>query len=236
MRSYGNSMQAPSMRSSYGNSPGEKMAQQSNALDSDAPSPHQWGKLQAAVLLGATSSSKAKNLADEISTMEQRANWLEERNKFLNEKLHHNQRLFAERSVMNTGKAKMTHCFKAWRNGLNELRLENQLEEKSASLLRCQEVVGELGRALEQEREIHMKEGNARYQIEAEYRELANATNMLQANSDKKAAQITSLEKQLTILSEGLDGCRVTGQNFNEECDDSAMMVKKIKAEFTALK
>lgn len=97
-------------------------------------------------------SSKFEVMVNEIEEMEERAAILLQRNISITKRLMQRQRNFVEKAFFSTGKALLRKFFEGWRDSLREISLESQLDEHNNSLTRVQEVVAELGAALEQEK------------------------------------------------------------------------------------
>jgi len=93
------------------------------------------------------------NLANDIEELETKCNHLEQRNVWLTNRLLKSQQKFIERTLMGNSKVKMRRSFEGWREALQEIKLERQLDEQTNSLDQCQQVAKELGAALAQEQE-----------------------------------------------------------------------------------
>jgi len=176
-----------------------------------------------------TSSFKAQHLANEIASIEQRCDWLEERNKWLTDKLLRSQRSFIERTMAMSGKVLARHVLKAWREAMDLLRLEHQLEQQTASLDKCQQVAKELGAALAREQEVSRKQMDARRQIEADYEELAQAHGELKQFSAKQTGQINSLQRQVQLVMGALDRNKSDAQTLVDGVDELQARVLELK-------
>merc|ERR1719361_2770980 len=83
-------------------------------------------------------STKVQFLANEIEELESKCSQLEGRNNWLTRRLLTRQRRFIERTMLSNHRQRVRQCFEAWREAMNELRLEQHLDEQTASLDQCQ--------------------------------------------------------------------------------------------------
>jgi hypothetical protein len=176
---------------------------------------------------------KASQLVSEIASIEQRCEFLEQRNKWLTEKLLRSQRSFIERTMMANEKGMYRTCFKMWKDCLDLMRTEHQLEQQTASLDKCQQVAKELGQALAREQEVCRKESEARRQLEIENEQLADTTERLKQFADKQELQNKLLQRQLTMAMQGLSGVKSDAQASIDTVDALQARIKDLGREST---
>jgi hypothetical protein len=176
---------------------------------------------------------KASQMVSEIAAIEQRCEFLEQRNKWLTEKLLRSQRSFIERTMMANEKGMYRTCFKMWKDCLDLMRTEHQLEQQTASLDKCQQVAKELGQALAREQEVSRKESEARRQLEIENEQLADTTERLKQFADKQELQNKLLQRQLTMAMQGLSGVKSDAQASIDTVDALQARIKDLGREST---
>lgn len=115
-------------------------------------------------------SLKVHGLAGDISRLEERCNWLEGRNVWLTQRLLAAQRSCVNQTLSMGGKALAQDSFEIWREALQELRLERQLDEQTRSLDKCQNMARELGDALSKEQYMRASSEEAVLMLEEEKR------------------------------------------------------------------
>jgi hypothetical protein len=178
-----------------------------------------------------SSSAKAQNLASEIAGMEQRFDYLETRNKWLTEKLLGTQRAFIERTMVGSSKIILKQSFKAWCDVLDMLRYEKQLQVQTDDARKCQQVAKELGAALAREQEVSRNHQEMRMQIEAQFTELVEANATLKQSTDKQAAQITVLQRQISLIMGGLERNKSEAESIVDSVDDLQKKMRALKNE-----
>lgn len=132
--------------------------------------------------------------------MEQNADRLEEKNKWLTDKLIWHQRKFLERTCLGNSRAMVRYCFEGWVGELELLRYDRQLDEQTKSIKQCKEVTRELGAALVRQQEVTRKHAQAYQQVEADVETTVAANYQLMQFSQKQAAEIESLQRQMQLL------------------------------------
>lgn len=98
-------------------------------------------------------STMAQDLANDIESLEGKCNQLEDRNAWLSKKLLQNHQNFIERTMVGNAKNRLRRSFDSWREAMQEMVLERQLQEQTMSLDQCQQVAQELAAALAQEQQ-----------------------------------------------------------------------------------
>lgn len=147
------------------------------------------------------SSSKASQLAREISTMEQNAQFLEERNRWLTDKMLMHQRQVVEKAFNMGAKTVMKNVFQGWCSILEVLKYDRQVDQQTKSIKQCQLVSRELGAALAKEQEASRKHLTACQQLEADIQEVAAANQQLVLLSQQQGAQIEMLRRQMQLIA-----------------------------------
>jgi len=216
----------PNFRAEEARSPGGQATAFSETMSDDGRNGAGYDQMARQVR---TSSNKAQVLANEIADIEQRCDYLEERNRWLNEKMIRSQRAFIEKAMVSQSKNFAGIVFKGWKDSLNLLGLENQLEQQTISLDKCQQVAKELGAALAREQETSRMYADGRRQIEADFDELAQAHSRLKTTSEKQTNQINSLSKQMSLATQGLERNKANAQSTVEDVDDLQAKLKEMK-------
>lgn len=154
------------------------------------------------------SSSKAAHLANEIAGMEQLVARLEERNKWLTTKLLMNRRRFIENMMMKGTKETVKSCLDSWRQAMNELRVESQLEKQTAALDQCQQVAKELGAALANEQIARKRAEEANRTMRIELERVISFNEGLQQQGEEAVRRGSVFEKRLEEAENRLQGCK----------------------------
>merc|ERR1712217_448211 len=98
-------------------------------------------------------STMAQDLANDIELLEGKCNQLEDRNAWLTKKLLQTHSSLIDRALSGSARSVLRKGLDAWREAMQELVLERELEDHSRSLEQCQQVAQELGSALDQEQQ-----------------------------------------------------------------------------------
>lgn len=168
------------------------------------------------------SSNKVHNLTDELVQLEERCGWLENRNQWLTKKMILHQRSFIEKSLMGCLRMLKQRCFEVWREQMNEMRLERNLEEQTASLDQCQQVAKELGMVLAVEQEGRKNTDQAHRATQEDVRAKQESIEQLQHQFEDQRQRIQIMEQRLR-LAEGFltrargDAMQVVGESDNYE-------------------
>eukprot|EP00933_Yihiella_yeosuensis_P082640 TRINITY_DN96591_c0_g1_i1.p1 TRINITY_DN96591_c0_g1~~TRINITY_DN96591_c0_g1_i1.p1 ORF type:complete len:467 (+),score=98.93 TRINITY_DN96591_c0_g1_i1:104-1504(+) len=142
-------------------------------------------------------SSKVQSIANEISALEDRYNWLSGRHEWLFNRLMKQKLNFIDQNMMSNAKTRKTHFFSCWKEALKELRYENQLEQQAAALERCKEVTNSLSKVLAQEQ-------TRRQAAEADSRQkLAEAGQVLQ-NCEGLQSEVDAQTSRIQVLTRRL--------------------------------
>jgi len=177
------------------------------------------------------SSNKARVLANDIDEIEQRCIYLEERNRDMNDKMLRSHRMFIERAMVSTSKNFGGVVFRAWVKAMTLIGLENQLEQQTVSLDKCQKVANELGQALARQQETSRMHADGRQKIEADFDELAQAQVRLKSTSDKQTNQVNSLTRQLQLANQILDINKANARSVIEDGEEIAINCRQVKKE-----
>jgi len=163
-------------------------------------------------------SHKVANLANDIEQLETKCNYLEQRNIWLTKRLLNSQRKFMERTLAGSSKVMVRRTFEGWRDALQELVLERQLDQQTASLDECQKVAKELGAALSQEQQ-------ARQQSEAQHRQMRVDLQRALDQEKKLKQQHADQARQLEILERRVheaESCLVRSRSDAQAVIESA--------------
>eukprot|EP00928_Gymnodinium_smaydae_P007463 TRINITY_DN12682_c0_g2_i1.p1 TRINITY_DN12682_c0_g2~~TRINITY_DN12682_c0_g2_i1.p1 ORF type:complete len:337 (+),score=72.77 TRINITY_DN12682_c0_g2_i1:93-1013(+) len=142
-------------------------------------------------------SFKVHGLASDIARLEDRCNWLEDRNIWLTQRLLSAQRQFINRTLAVGGKALMSKFLEAWREAMHELRLERQLDEQTRSLDQCQNVAKELGGALTQEQAQRAAIEDAHRKMEEDLKAALEQEQELKAQMKQGQRHLELLERRV---------------------------------------
>lgn len=164
-------------------------------------------------------SFKAHGLVNEITAIETRVSWLDERNKWLTDKLLANRRTILEKALWANKKACVDCVFHTWKDHLAELRMENQLDEQTKSLDQCQQVARELGRALTQEQELRKAADATNRQMREDGGKLLSENQSLRQGGDVYGAKMQSLEKRLREAEASMRMAKTNAEAIVEGCD-----------------
>jgi len=182
---------------------GESASQVGSELDNDGDGPK---------IGDHKPSHKVHAVAGDIAALEQRCNWLEERNVWLTKRLLQAQRRFIERSLLATGKVIVTRSFEGWVAAMNELRLEKQLDEQTRSLDECQRVAQELGAALTQEQHVRSQCEAAHYDAQEELQKALDEERMLKGQCKDGQRRMELVERRVHEAENCLVRCRAEAQ------------------------
>lgn len=153
-------------------------------------------------------SSKAAQLASEIASMEQLVARLEERNRWLTARLFTTRRQFIEKHFMKSSTTILTRVMDAWREAMNQLRVESQLEKQTAALDQCQQVAKELGAALAQEQSARKRVEEANRTVRAELERVLAFNEGLQQQGEDANRRGKLLERQLEEAENKIQSCK----------------------------
>jgi len=176
-------------------------------------------------------SFKVHGIASDISKLEARCNWLEERNVWLTTKLLTAQRKFINRTVMSGGKAKMAACFSCWREAMHELRLERQLDEQTRSLDQCQNVAKELGNALTQEQQLRGATEQQHRELQVELQRAAEQEALLQSQAKNGQRHIELLDRRVHEAENCLVRSAAEARNVIDTANDYERCWREIENE-----
>lgn len=181
--------------------------------------------------LGMMPSLKVHGLVGDISKLENRCNWLEERNVWLTQRLLTALKKFIERTVMSNGKAKLQRCFESWREAMCELRLEKQLDEQTRSLDQCQNVAKELGAALTQEQHFRAATEDATRKLQREMQQALEQENSLASQVKTSQRAVELLEQRVREAENCLVRSAAEAQQVIETANDYERQWREIENE-----
>jgi len=134
-----------------------------------------------------STGAKVIVLAEEIAQLEQRYEYLIDRNAVLMGKVMLMRSSMAGKSMMGNDKVRMRRSFEGWRSFVQDHRLENHLEKQTHTLDEFQQVVKELGQALAEEQEQRRTMDEVAFNTREEIRRvLANSEALQQGMDDQK--------------------------------------------------
>lgn len=143
------------------------------------------------------STSKVRELAQEIVSLESRSQWLDEQNKILSSRLMKLQSSCVSKNLMVGGKQLKIRFFKAWIEVSYEMKLERHLEQQTRALDQCREVAQELGMALKQERDSHASLRASCENVKAQFEDVVGSNYKLQHDLDALTAKAALLQRRL---------------------------------------
>lgn len=169
---------------------------------------------------GPMPSTKAQNLANDIEGLESKCNHLEERNTWLTKKLLYTHKRFIEKTLLGNSQGRLRRCLEAWREAMQELTLERQLDEQSASLDQCQRVAKELGEALGQEQEAHKTSEGTHKRLQDDLQRAILQEKRLKQQYKDQQAQLEILESRVQEAETCLARSRQDAQAVVESAMD----------------
>mmetsp|Transcript_9203 Transcript_9203/g.24146 ORF Transcript_9203/g.24146 Transcript_9203/m.24146 type:complete len:577 (-) Transcript_9203:154-1884(-) len=143
------------------------------------------------------SSTKLRDFAKELGSMESRHEWLESRNAWLQRKMMQLRKSFLSNAIGNTSRDRKLKTFRAWRSVGTELRLEKSLDQQTASLEQCQQVAEELGEAVKRVRDARNVEEGSHQNTHDELVRVLDSNDAWRQKLDAQLYRMELLEKIL---------------------------------------
>jgi len=137
------------------------------------------------------------------------------------------QRKFIERNMITGDNTRKRVYFGAWKEAMDIIRVENQLEKQIKSLKKCETVSEQLQQALNRQRESNQQQDSQQQQLETALGELVAANKVLEKDCNKQTALIESLQRQLQLAVDGLDSTKGNLLTMSKDIDRAQGEVKK---------
>mmetsp|Transcript_85 Transcript_85/g.159 ORF Transcript_85/g.159 Transcript_85/m.159 type:complete len:484 (+) Transcript_85:46-1497(+) len=143
-------------------------------------------------------SSKVRSIAEEISELENRYRFLEDRNKWLSARLLREKQTWIDSFMMSNAATRKKVFFRAWKEMMHELRLEKALSIQTAALSHCQEAADSLGKVLSQEQA-------ARRSVEAQGRRTLQELERVQDSAAGLERNVGANDNRIWQLTQQLE-------------------------------
>eukprot|EP00931_Biecheleriopsis_adriatica_P092420 TRINITY_DN66228_c0_g1_i1.p1 TRINITY_DN66228_c0_g1~~TRINITY_DN66228_c0_g1_i1.p1 ORF type:complete len:329 (+),score=92.02 TRINITY_DN66228_c0_g1_i1:27-989(+) len=162
------------------------------------------------------STTKVKHLATDIEQLEDRCDFLDQRNRWLTQRLMHHQRAWTERNLLGFDRWLVEESFKAWKAMNKELMLERQLEEQTSSLDACQQLARDLGSAIAREQAARAQAEGASQSLKGDIKQMQQLEADLARKQEEQRAEIERLQRHLREAETCLNGSKRDAQALLE--------------------
>jgi hypothetical protein len=170
-------------------------------------------------------------IANIIANVEQRCEFLEQRNVVLTKRLLQNQRIFLERNFLNKSKGLLSNVFSDWHRVMRELILEHTLEEANRNLVESQTIAQNLGEVLARDRQAREAATEESEQLSRDLKVLGADSASLQQKAEDSSERLRMLEFQLQAAEQALSGIRMDGAGICGAVDAYERTSRDIKRE-----
>lgn len=175
-----------------------------------------------------STSALAQDLANEIERMETECNQLEGRNVWLTKRLMHHHKTCIEKTLLGNDKNRLRKNFEAWREAMQDMILEREINEQTMGLDQCQQVAQELGAALAQEQQARKTSEADHKKMQDDLQRAILQEKRLKDQFKEQQVQLELLEKRVQEAESCLHRSRADAESFV----DSASEYDKRRREF----